>query len=109
MLCVYVCVFSDLVENKGLADVAPAGCGTEVVDQQQQQQHEGNTGRGIDGVDEEHHDNTSHNAEHAGVPGEVTEGGPVNRTVEVKVRIRKKNKIPLLSQSVMLSMVKYYC
>jgi hypothetical protein len=46
------------------------------VDEQQEQQHEGDAGRGVDGVDEEHHDGTAHDAQQAGVPREVTEGGP---------------------------------
>lgn len=66
---------SDLVEDESLADVAPAGRGTQVVDQQQQQQHEGDAGRGVDGVDQEHHHGTSHNAQRTRVPGEVAEGG----------------------------------
>ena len=87
-VCVCVCVsaqcfcVSDLVENKSLADVAPAGCRTEVVDQQEQQQHEGNAGRGVDGVDQEHHDGTTNDAQHAGMPGEVTKSGPKKRTQE---------------------------
>ncbi len=74
-----MCV-SDLVENESLADVAPAGGGTEVVNQQKQQQHEGDAGRGVDGVDQEHHDGATHDAQHARMPGEVTKGGPKKRT-----------------------------
>ena len=41
----FVCVcLSDLVENESLADVSPAGGGAEVVNQQEQEQHEGNAG-----------------------------------------------------------------
>ena len=64
------------MEDECLADVAPAGGGAKVVDEQQEQQHEGDAGRGVDGVDEEHHDGTAHDAQQAGVPREVTEGGP---------------------------------
>lgn len=47
-----VCVcLSDLVENESLADVSPAGGGTEIVNQQEQEKHEGDAGRGVDGVD----------------------------------------------------------
>lgn len=42
---------SDLVENESLADISPAGRGAEVVNQQEQEQHEGYAGRGINGVD----------------------------------------------------------
>lgn len=79
---------SDLVENKGLADVAPAGGGTEVVNQQQQQQHEGDAGRGIDGVNQEHHDGAADDAQHARVPGEVAKGGPKGRTGQEIVSVR---------------------
>lgn len=79
---------SDLVENKGLADVAPAGGGTEVVNQQQQQQHEGDAGRGVDGVNQEHHDGAADDAQHAGVPGEVAKGGPKGRTGQEIVSVR---------------------
>lgn len=84
---VCVCV-SDLVENQRLADVAPAGGGAEVVNQQQQQQHEGDAGRGVDGVDQEHHDGAAHDAQHARVPGEVTEGGPGGRTGSGRAYLR---------------------
>lgn len=67
---------SNLVENKSLADVAPAGGGTEVVNQQKKQQHEGDAGRGVDGVDQKHHDGAANDAQHARVPGEVSKGGP---------------------------------
>ena len=68
------------MENECLADVTPAGGGTEVVNQQEQQQHEGNAGRGVDGIDQEHHHGTAHNAQHARMPGEVSKGGPEKRT-----------------------------
>ncbi len=84
-MCMCVCE-SDLVENKSLADVAPAGGGTEVVNQQKQQQHEGDAGRGVDRVDQEHHDGAAHNAQHARMPGEVTKRGSKKKTQEVKVR-----------------------
>lgn len=67
---------SNLVENKSLADVAPAGGGAEVVNQQKKQQHEGDAGRGVDGVDQKHHDGTANDAQHARMPGEVSKGGP---------------------------------
>lgn len=70
-----MCV-SDLVENESLADVAPAGSGTEVVNQQKQEQHECDAGRGVDGIDQEHHDDTTHNAQYTCMPGEVPESGP---------------------------------
>lgn len=73
-MCVCVLV-SNLVEDKSLADVAPAGGGTEVVNQQEQQQHEGDAGRGDDGVDEEHHDSAANDTQHTRVPGEVPESG----------------------------------
>lgn len=87
-----VCVcLSDLVENESLADVSPAGRGAEVVNQQEEEQHEGNASWGVDGVDEEHHDGTTDDAQYAGMPGEVTKRGPereirgmeVNLIVEV--------------------------
>lgn len=68
------------MKNQRLADVAPAGGGTEVVNEQQQQQHEGDAGRGVDGVDQEHHDGAAHDAQHTRVPGEVAERGPEQRT-----------------------------
>lgn len=74
-VCVCACV-SNLVENESLADVAPAGGRTEVVNQQKQQQHKGDAGRGVDGVDEKHHHSTAHDAQHARVPGEITKSGP---------------------------------
>lgn len=61
------------------------------MNEQKQQQHEGDAGRGVDGVDQKHHDSAAHDAQHARVPGEVTERGPgktradVMRMVEVKV------------------------
>lgn len=70
----------DLVKNQRLADVAPAGGGTEVVNQQEQQQHEGDAGRGVDGVDQEHHDGAAHDAQDTRVPGKVTKSGPGKRT-----------------------------
>ena len=69
-MCVY------LVEDECLADVAPAAGRTEVVDEQEQQQHEGDAGRGVDGVDQEHHDGTAHDAQHTRVPREVAERRP---------------------------------
>lgn len=74
---------SDLVKNKSLADVSPAGGGTQVVNQQKQQQHEGDAGRGVDGVDQEHHDGTTHDTQDTRIPGEVTKGGPKRRTEKV--------------------------
>lgn len=85
-----VCV-SDLVENESLADVSPAGRGAEVVNQQEEEQHEGDASRGVDGVDEEHHDGAADDAQHARVPGEVTEGGP-----ERKTSVREKKEQILL-------------
>lgn len=73
-----MCV-SNLVENKSLADVAPAGGGAEVVNQQKEQQHEGDAGRGVDGVDQKHHDGAANDAQHARMPGEVSKGGPEGR------------------------------
>lgn len=99
-----VCV-SDLVENKGLADVAPAGGGTEVVNQQQQQQHEGDAGRGVDGVNQEHHDGAADDAQHARVPGEVAKGGPKGRTGQkiVSVRFRFFTLFPFQSSTVFVT------
>lgn len=68
------------MKNQRLADVAPAGGGAEVVNQQEQQQHEGDAGRGVDGVDQEHHDGAAHDAQDTRVPGEVTKSGPEKRT-----------------------------
>lgn len=68
------------MKNQRLADVAPAGGGTEVVNQQEQQQHEGDAGRGVDGVDQEHHDAAAHDAQDTRVPGKVTKRGPEKRT-----------------------------
>lgn len=54
------------------------------MNQQKQQEHEGDAGRGVDGVDEEHHDGATDDAQYACVPGEITKGGPGEKTRVVK-------------------------
>lgn len=63
------------MEDEGLADVAPVADGTEVLDKHQEQQHEHYADKGINGIDEEHHDQTTQNAQGAGMPREATERG----------------------------------
>lgn len=62
-----------LVEDERLTDAAPVADGAEVMNKHQQQQHECNTGEGINGIDQEHHDQTAKNAQCAGVPCKTTE------------------------------------
>lgn len=57
------------MEDEGLADVAPVADGTEVLEQQ----HKHYTGKGVNGVDQEHHDQAAQDAQGAGVPREATE------------------------------------
>lgn len=79
------------MKNQRLADVAPAGGGTEVVNQQEQQQHEGDAGRGVDGVDQEHHDRAAHDAQDTRVPGKVPKSGPEKRTEGRRACLEKWN------------------
>lgn len=71
-----------LVEDERLADAAPAADGTQVMDQQQQQQHEGDTGRRVDGVDQEHHHGAADDSQNTRVPGEIPERRPAERRRE---------------------------
>lgn len=64
------------MKDESLADVAPAAAGRQVVEGQEEDDHEGHAGRGVDGTDEEHHDGAARDAQRTGVPGEVSEGGP---------------------------------
>lgn len=70
------------MEDERLADAAPAADGTQVMDQQQQQQHEGDTGRRVDGVDQEHHHGAADDPQNTRVPGEVPERRPAERQRE---------------------------
>lgn len=55
----FLSVAVHLVEDESLADVSPVADGTEVVDEHQEQQHEGYAGKGINGTDQKHHDQTA--------------------------------------------------
>lgn len=65
-----------LVEDEGLADVAPRAAGREVVEGEEEEEEEAQARRGRDGADEEHHDAAAGDAQQARVPAEVAEGGP---------------------------------
>lgn len=52
-----------LVEEKGLADVAPGADGTQVLDKHQEQQHKHDAAKGINGIDQEHHDQATEDAQ----------------------------------------------
>lgn len=65
-----------LVEDEGLADVAPRAAGREVVEGEEEEEEEAQARRGRDGADEEHHDAAAGDAQEARVPAEVAEGGP---------------------------------
>lgn len=62
-----------LVEDESLTDVAPVADGTQVVDKHQEQQHKCDASEGINGINQEHHDQTANNAQCAGVPCKTTE------------------------------------
>ena len=61
------------MEDKGLADVAPVVGGTEVVYEQDEQQHECYADRGIECTDQEHHQHAAQDAEDTCMPSEETE------------------------------------
>lgn len=67
----FVCVqVQYLMEDERLADVAPAAGGRAVVQDQQEEQQQYNTGRGIHRVYHEHHDHTADNTQQTCVPRE---------------------------------------
>lgn len=68
-----------LVEDEGLADVAPGGSGRAEVDEAQQKQHQAQASRGGRGADEEHHNQAREDPQEAGVPREDLEGGAAGR------------------------------
>lgn len=61
-----------LVEDESLADVSPVADGTKVVDKHQEKQHKGYTGEGVNGTDQEHHDQAAKDAQCTGMPGKTT-------------------------------------
>lgn len=69
-----------LVEDEGLADVAPVADGPQVVDKHQEQQHKGYAGKCINCIDQKYHDQAAEDAQSAGVPCKETERGSKYKT-----------------------------
>lgn len=65
----------NLVEQQGLADVAPAAGASSSCEQSRKQTHEEQGAPGGPGADEEHHEQAGSHTQQAGVPGEQAEGG----------------------------------
>lgn len=72
-----------LVEDEGLADVAPVADGPQVVDKHQEQQHKGYAGKCINCIDQKYHDQAAEDAQSTGVPCKETERGSKYKKKEI--------------------------
>ncbi len=72
------------MEDKRLADVAPAAGGRAVVQEQEEEQQQYNTGWGIHWVYYEHHYHTAYNTQQTCVPRETLKCWPGKRGEEKK-------------------------
>lgn len=65
----------NLVEEQGLADIAPTAGASSCCEQGRQQAHEKQGAPGCPWADKKHHKQAGGHAQQAGVPGEQAEGG----------------------------------